>query len=89
MQTQLIEGVSLRSNDDELLAAINKKSREGGGLTMSIGIRNDAGEVYRSVKTLGMGEFIAVVSLLADQFGMTDELAEKTGMRWGFDAIFG
>lgn len=87
MQTKLIEGVSLRSNDDKVLAAANKGARDGGGNTMVIGVRNEAGQIYRGIETVGMGEFMAVVGALHD-LGLTDELADAFDMREGCDAIF-
>lgn len=87
MQTKLIEGKSLRANDAEILAAVTKEARDGGGNTMVIGIRNEAGQIYRGIQTVGMGEFMAVVGALVD-LGLTDELANAFSMREGCDAIF-
>lgn len=87
METKLIDGKNVRANDEKILTTLKKNARDGCGNTMCIGIRNDAGQIYRAVRTTGMREFIAVVDgLLA--IGLTDELADVSGMREGCDAIF-
>ena len=87
MDTKLIDGKKPRANDNEIFAAATKNTRDGGGNTMTIGIRNEAGQVYRGIQTVGMGEFMAVIGALQD-LGLTDELADAAGMREGCDAIF-
>lgn len=87
MKTALIPGVALRADDDRILAALKKCRFDGGGNTMIIGIRNEAGAIYRGVTTVGMGDFMQAVGAL-QKLGLTDELAESIGMREKCDAIF-
>ncbi len=87
METKLIDGKNVRANDEKILASLKKNARDGGGNTMSIGIRNESGQIYRAVQTVGMGEFMAVIDGLFT-IGLTDELANVSEMREGCDAIF-
>lgn len=54
---------------------------------MRIGVRNDAGEIYRAIGVTGMGCFLDTIQALAG-LGLTDELQRQTGTREGYDAIF-
>lgn len=87
MKTKLFEGKVPHPNDAAILAALERSARDGGGNTMIIGIRNEDGDIYRGVKTVGMGEFMAAISALVD-LGMKDELANAFEMKEGCDAIF-
>ena len=88
MQTNLVPGKATRTNDATILSAINKEARDGGGNTMVIGIRNEAGDIYRIVKAVGLGEFMGIVGVLSEKLKMTDELMQATTMKDGCDAIF-
>lgn len=88
MQTNLVPGNAARANDTTILSVINKQARDDGGNTMVIGIRNEAGEIYRIVEAVGLGEFMGLVSVLSDKLKLTDELMEFTAMKEGCDAIF-
>lgn len=70
MQTNLIPGKTLRNNDAAILDGLNENARDGGGNTMVIGIRNEAGDIYRVVRTVGLGEFFAIVGVLTDRIGL-------------------
>lgn len=88
MRTKLIDGKQLRPDDQKILATLTNEARdEAGGNIMVIGFRNDAGQIYRVANTVGLGEFMAVVNGIG-ALGLTDELADETGMREGCDAIF-
>ena len=88
MDTKIIKGKSLLPNDSEILAALTKKSnRTLGGNRMVIGVRNSALEIYRTVKTDGLPDFMAAIDVFND-FGMLDELEHLSDMREGCDAIF-
>lgn len=88
MQTKTIPGVPARQDDQAIIKAIEAEAdAEGGGNTMCIGIRNEAGQIYRAISTEGLGEFMAIVGALLDR-GMVDELADEYEMREGCDAIF-
>ena len=88
METKLVPGKTARTNDAAILTAINKQARDGGGRMMVIGIRNEAGDIYRVVKAEGLAEFMGVIGALSDKLKMTDELEEAAGMKDGCDAIF-
>lgn len=77
-----------RFNDDAIRRALEDSGMpDGGGNVMRIGIRNDDGAIYRTVTTTGLGDFMGCVGAL-QALGLTDELADSTSMREGFDAIF-
>lgn len=88
METKLVPGKAPRLNDEVILSALKKKARDGGGKAMLLGIRNEAGEIYRVVKAEGLGEFMSFVSFMSEKIGLVDELKDATGMKDGCDAIF-
>ncbi len=88
MDTKIIKGKSPLAHDGDLLAALEKSTaRSLGGKRMLIGVRNDAGEIYRTVKADGVDGFLAAVSIF-ENFGMVNELQSLTGVQDGFNAIF-
>lgn len=88
MDTKIIKGKSPLANDGDLLAALEKNTaRSLGGKRMLIGVRNDAGEIYRTVKADGIDAFLAAVTIFQN-FGMVNELQSLTGVQDGFNAIF-
>lgn len=88
MDTKIIKGKSPLAHDGDLLAALEKSTaRSLGGKRMLIGARNDAGEIYRTVKADGVDGFLAAVSIF-ENFGMVNELQSLTSVRDGFNAIF-
>lgn len=88
MTTKLIKGVEPLAIDHEVLAAIKKNTRQDlGGTVMVIGIRNAAGQLYRTAKVSGLSNFMGVVGALQD-LDLVDELEHETTMREGCDAIF-
>ncbi|ABM35618.1 hypothetical protein [Polaromonas naphthalenivorans] len=88
MDTKIIKGKSPLANDGDLLAALEKNTaRSLGGKRMLIGVRNDAGEIYRTVKADGIDGFLAAVTIFQN-LGMINELQSLTGVQDGFNAIF-
>lgn len=88
MDSKIIKGKSPLPNDNEILAALAKNAdRTLGGNRMVIGVRNEALEIYRTVKTDGLPDFMAAIGVFND-FGMVDELEHLSDMRDGCDAIF-
>lgn len=90
MQTKLIQGATPRANDQHIVAKVEAEAHDewgGGGNDMVIGVRNEAGQIYRHFITTGMGEFMNAVSALED-LKLRDELVDAVGMREGCDAIF-
>lgn len=88
MDTKIIKGKSPLANDGEIVAALEKNTaRTLGGKRMLIGVRNDAGEIYRTVKADGVDGFLAAVTIFQN-LGLVNELQSLTGVRDGFNAIF-
>jgi hypothetical protein len=88
MDTKIIKGKSPLANDGEIVATLGKNTvRSLGGKRMLIGVRNDAGEIYRTVKADGIDGFLAAVSIF-ESLGLVNELQNLTSVRDGFNAIF-
>lgn len=88
MDTKIIKGKSPLANDGDIVAALGKNTvRALGGKRMLIGVRNDAGEIYRTVKADGVDAFLAAVSIF-ESLGLVNELQNLTSVRDGFNAIF-
>ena len=88
MTTKLIKGVEPLAMDHQILAAIEENTHPDlGGNAMSIGVRNAAGQIYRTVKVSGLANFMGVVGALQG-LDLVDELEHETTMRDGCDAIF-
>ena len=88
MDTKVIKGISPLTNDNEILLALqNKSDRNLGGNRMTVGVRNDARQIYRTVDTNGLTGFMAVIGVF-ENFAMVDELQHEDFMRDGCDAIF-
>jgi hypothetical protein len=89
MRTKLIDGKSVSADDQVTMAALLEKTEagEGDGLPMIIGIRNEAGEIYRALKTYGPHELLDVTHCL-QSLGFTDEIGPYEPSREGCDAIF-
>jgi hypothetical protein len=88
MDTKIIKGKSPLANDGDIVAALEKNTaRSLGGKRMLIGVRNDAGEIYRTVKADGVDGFLAAVGIF-ENLGLVNELQSLTGVRDGFNAIF-
>lgn len=88
MQTKLIAGTEVRADDTDILEAIaqDEDGFEHGGSTMVIGIRNSAGNIYRTIHTEGLREFTHTVARLQGADLM--ELSHARDMWEGYDAIF-
>jgi len=88
MDTKIIKGKRPLAHDADLLAALGKNTvRSLGGKRMLIGVRNEAGEIYRTVKADGIDSFLAAVSIF-EGLGMVNELPNLTSVHDGFNAIF-
>ncbi|CAN5156274.1 hypothetical protein BH10PSE16_BH10PSE16_25800 [soil metagenome] len=88
MDTKIIKGKSPLANDGDILAELEKNTaRSLGGKRMLIGVRNDAGEIYRTVKADGIDSFLAAVTIFQN-LGMVNELQSLTCVQDGFNAIF-
>ena len=88
MDTKIIKGKSPLAKDGDIVAALaSNTARSLGGKRMVIGVRNDAGEIYRTVKADGVDGFLAAVTIF-ENLGMVNELQSLTSVRDGFNAIF-
>lgn len=89
MQTKLIQGTAPRADDKAIKALIKAETDPygGGPGTMVVGIRNDAGQLYRTIETSGMGEYMRVIASL-QALGLRDEVASGERMRESCDSIF-
>jgi hypothetical protein len=54
---------------------------------MIIGIRNDAGEIYRLIGATKLNSYMNAIEELVD-LGLADELQDTDGPQDGYDAIF-
>lgn len=88
MQTQLIQGTQLGERDAEIMRIIEKQTdpHGGGSIGMRIAIRNSSGEIYRTITTQGLGEFMGVTQAILSA-GYTDELGAAQFPVDGHDAI--
>nr|WP_315540548.1 hypothetical protein [uncultured Comamonas sp.] len=88
METKLINGKQPRVNDDKILAAVtNKATGDIDGNVMTLGVRNEDGQIYRVFFTTGLREFQRAIGALKN-LGFRDELADSFNMKEGCDAIF-
>lgn len=54
---------------------------------MIIGVRNDAGDIYRLIGATKLNSYMNAIEELAD-LGLVDELQDTDGPQDGYDAIF-
>lgn len=88
METKLINGKQPRVNDDKILAAVtNKATGDTDGNVMTLGVRNESGQIYRVFFTTGLREFQRAIGALKN-LGFRDELTDSFNMKEGCDAIF-
>lgn len=86
IKSKYVSGAKIPAFDsavDDLLAEVI----DGGGNEMVIAIENTEKQIYRVVKTYGMGAYINVVHDLAD-IGLYDTLANSTSGKNGYDSWF-
>lgn len=87
MRTRVLAGVAPANFDGQIVSFVLRDADGRGGHASVIGLRNEAGCVYRYIETTGMSEFIRAVSRL-EELGLMDELADADGNEEGCDAIF-
>lgn len=87
MRTRTLAGIAPASFDGQVLAFVHRDAEDGHGHASIIGLRNEAGYIYRYIETTGMTEFIRTVSWL-EELGLMDELADADDGEDGCDAIF-
>lgn len=91
MKTSLIEGKKPALFDKHIIgnllldvAPLDEVKEE----PMIIGVRNEAGEIYRLIGATKLNSFMNAVEELAD-LGLEDELENTEEQKEGCDAIFG
>lgn len=90
MKTALIDGKQIAKFDKNIIGnlllnhATPDQVREE---KMIIGIRNEAGEIYRIIGATKLNSYMNAVEELFD-LGLTDELQDIDGTRFGCDSIF-
>ena len=91
MKTSLIEGKKPAHFDKHIIgnllldvAPLDEVKEE----PMIIGVRNEAGEIYRLIGATKLNSFMNAVEELAD-LGLEDELENTEDQKEGCDAIFG
>ncbi|MDR9837085.1 MULTISPECIES: hypothetical protein [Herbaspirillum] len=88
--THRVEGTEEAEYDLEITDKFEMQAgsaRDVRSARMRVGLRNSSGVIYRDVGITGLGEFLSFVQHLQD-IGLVDELAEASGPRGGYDAIF-
>lgn len=90
LKTALIEGKKIPKIDRDIISnlllnhtTLDVVKEE----KMIIGVRNDAGEIYRLIGATKLNSFMNAVEELFD-LEMIDELQDVEGTRHGCDAIF-
>lgn len=90
MKTALIDGKRTAKFDKDIVGNIlltvatpDEVKEE----KMIIGIRNEAGEIYRLIGATRLNSYMNAVEELFE-LGLTDELQDIEGTRYGCDSIF-
>ena len=91
MKTTLLEGKTPARFDKNIIGnlLLNVASPDEVRLEkMLIGVRNEAGEIYRLIGATKVNSFMNAVEELFD-LGLVDELKDTEAPQDGYDAIFG
>jgi hypothetical protein len=90
MKTALIEGKRIAKFDKKIIGnlLLNEATPEDvREEKMIVGIRNEAGEIYRIIGATKLNSYMNAVEELFD-LGLTDELQDIDGTKFGCDSIF-
>ncbi len=90
MKTALIAGKLLAKFDKNIMGNILLNVATPDEVKeekMIIGIRNEAGEIYRLIGATKLNSYMNAVEELFD-LGLTDELQDTEGTKYGCDSIF-
>ncbi|TFW26278.1 hypothetical protein E4L96_04555 [Massilia arenosa] len=90
MKTVLLEGKKPAKYDRQIVANILLDAAPEAEVRqekMLIGLRNEAGEIYRLIGAARPNNFMNAVEELTD-IGLEDELSDADGPQDGYDAIF-
>jgi hypothetical protein len=91
LKTTLLEGKTPAKFDKNIIGnlLLNVASPDEVRLEkMLIGVRNEAGEIYRLIGATKVNSFMNAVEELFD-LGLVDELKDTEAPQDGYDAIFG
>jgi hypothetical protein len=90
MKTSQLDGIKAPGFDKQIIGnlllnvdtpdAVRKEK-------MIIGVRNDAGDIYRLIGATKLNSYMNAIEELAD-LGLVDELQDTDGPQDGYDAIF-
>lgn len=90
LKTALLPGKTVAAFDADIVAALKLKTADPKAISqerMQLGIRNEAGDIYRAIGVTGMTAWMgAIESMLS--LGFADELADAINPKHGCDAIF-
>ena len=90
MKTTLLEGMTPAHFDKHIIGNIlldQATEEEVRQHKMLIGVRNEAGEIYRLIGAAKLNSFMNAVEELID-LGLVDELQDTEELKDGCDAIF-
>jgi hypothetical protein len=90
VKTALIDGKRIAKFDKTIIGNLllnHATADEVREEKMIIGIRNEAGEIYRIIGATKLNSYMNAVEELFD-IGLTDELQDVDGTRFGCDSIF-
>ena len=90
MKTALIDGITPAKIDQQIMANLLLNIASADEVRQEkllIGIRNEAGQIYRLIGAAKANSYTNAVEELED-LGMVDELKDSDGTEEGCDAIF-
>ncbi len=90
MKTALIDGKKIAKFDKNIIGNLLLNQATADQVReekMIIGIRNEAGEIYRLIGATKLNSYMNAVEELFD-LGLSDELQNIEGTRFGCDSIF-
>lgn len=90
MKTALIDGKRIAKFDKNIIGNLllnNATPDDVREEKMIVGIRNEAGEIYRIIGATKLNSYMNAVEELFD-LGLTDELQDTDGTKFGCDSIF-
>ncbi|MES2296804.1 MAG: hypothetical protein V4582_07155 [Pseudomonadota bacterium] len=90
MKTTLLEGTTPSKFDKQIIGNLllaHGTPDEVRQEKMLIGIRNEAGDIYRLIGATKLNSYMNAVEEL-DDLGLVDELHDSEGPQDGYDAIF-
>jgi hypothetical protein len=84
-RTGLVPGTAVSLTDGVVRQELTRLHPEVSGCSRRVGLRNEAGVVYRWIQTLGLGHFVDVMATMVG-LGYVDDWS-KMNSHSGFDAI--